>query len=154
MRMGRGMSIAIGCLVAIHALVLFAGFVAPYNFDTQERFHPFAPPTRIHFFDSHGRLHFRPFVYALHQDEVSGEYREDQSVNLPIRFFTTGEEYRLLGVWRCRVHLFGVSAPARIYLLGADGFGRDQLSRVLYGGRISLFAGLLAASLSVFLGLA
>ena len=154
MRMGRGMSIAIGCLVAIHALVLFAGFVAPYNFDTQERFHPFAPPTRIHFFDSHGRLHFRPFVYALHQDEQSSEYREDQSVNLPIRFFTTGEEYRLLGVWRCRIHFFGVSTPARIYLLGADGFGRDQLSRILYGGRISLFAGLLAASLSVLLGLA
>ncbi len=154
MKLGRGILLAIGCLIVIHMLVVFAGFVAPYNFDTQERFHPFAPPTRIHFFDSQGRFHFRPFVYALNQDEISGEFREDQSVAFPIKLFAPGEEFRLLGVWRCREHLFGVSAPARIYLLGADGFGRDQLSRVLYGGRISLFAGLLAASLSVLLGLA
>jgi peptide/nickel transport system permease protein len=154
MKLGRGILLAIGCLIVIHVLVVFAGFVAPYNFDTQERFHPFVPPTRIHFFDSHGRFHFRPFVYALSQDEISGEYREDQSVAFPIKLFAAGEEFRVLGMWRCRVHLFGVSAPARIYLLGADGFGRDQLSRILYGGRISLFAGLLAASLSVLLGLA
>lgn len=154
MKMGRGMLLAIACLVAMHLLVLFAGFVAPYNFDTQERFHPFAPPARIHFFDSQGHFHVRPFVYAVRQDEESGNYREDQSIVFPIKLFTSGEEYWLLGAWRCRVHLFGVSAPARIYLLGTDGFGRDQLSRILYGGRISLFAGLLAASLSVLLGLA
>jgi peptide/nickel transport system permease protein len=37
--------------------------------------------------------------------------------------------------------------------MGTDGYGRDQFSRFLYGGQISLLAGLLAAALSVTLGI-
>src|SRR5205807_2335596 len=154
MRITGRLPVALGCLAGIHLLVIFAGFVSPYSFDAQERFHSFAPPTRVHFFDSNGKFHLRPFVYAVASgDENSNEYREDRSVTYPISFFTAGEEYSLFGVWPCQRHLFGVNAPARIYLLGADGFGRDQLSRLLYGGRVSLFGGFLAAALSVLLGL-
>ena len=154
MKIARSMLLPIVCLVVIHLLVIFAGFVAPYSFDTQERFHSFAPLSRIHFIDNNGKFHLRPFVYDLKSGEDDpNEYREDRSTMYPIRFFISGDEYWLLGVWRCRVHFFGVDAPARIYLLGADGFGRDQFSRLLYGGRISLFAGFLAAIVSVGLGL-
>jgi peptide/nickel transport system permease protein len=38
-------------------------------------------------------------------------------------------------------------------LLGTDGFGRDQFSRLLHGGQISLFAGMLAAGLALGFGL-
>lgn len=48
---------------------------------------------------------------------------------------------------------FPYAAPNRTFLLGTDGFGRDIFSRLLYGGRVSLFAGLLAAALSLSLGL-
>jgi peptide/nickel transport system permease protein len=41
----------------------------------------------------------------------------------------------------------------RLYLLGSDSFGRDQLSRFLYGGRVSLLAGLSGAGLTLLLGL-
>jgi peptide/nickel transport system permease protein len=40
-----------------------------------------------------------------------------------------------------------------VFLLGTDGNGRDVFSRLLYGGRISLFTGLLAAALSLAFGL-
>src|SRR5258705_9955951 len=40
-----------------------------------------------------------------------------------------------------------------LLLVGSGGFGRDQLSRLLYGAQISLFAGPLGAALSVVLGL-
>jgi peptide/nickel transport system permease protein len=43
-------------------------------------------------------------------------------------------------------------ADRRFYLLGSDKFGRDLWSRMLYGGRISLLIGLLAAALSLLLG--
>ena len=45
-------------------VVLLAGFIAPYNYMTQDRMHPYVPPTRIHFVDCDGKLHLRPFVYV------------------------------------------------------------------------------------------
>jgi peptide/nickel transport system permease protein len=46
-----------------------------------------------------------------------------------------------------------LQAPSWHHLLGTDEFGRDQLSRVLYGGRASLAVGLGATILSVAVGL-
>jgi peptide/nickel transport system permease protein len=46
----------------------------------------------------------------------------------------------------------GGVADRRFYLLGSDKFGRDVWSRILWGGRISLGIGLLAAALSFVLG--
>jgi peptide/nickel transport system permease protein len=45
-----------------------------------------------------------------------------------------------------------LQAPGATYLLGSDQYGRDVLSRVLYGARISLMVGLLSVSIAVGLG--
>lgn len=145
---------AVWFLLAIHALVALAGFTAPYSFETQERDHPYAPPTHMHFVDCAGKFHFRPFVYvAKPSDGNLTGYREDCSQPARIEFFTTGEKYSILGVFSTTRHLFGVQAPATIFLMGTDGFGRDQFSRLLYGGQVSLFAGFVAAAFSVVTGL-
>ncbi|MFV0475718.1 MAG: ABC transporter permease [Pikeienuella sp.] len=44
--------------------------------------------------------------------------------------------------------------PSDEYLLGTDAFGRDLLSRIISGARISLIVGIGAAIASIFLGLA
>lgn len=144
---------AIGLLASIHLAALGAGFLAPYSPVEQNRTMPYAPPTRIHFVDGDGRFHARPFVYAtLEQDGVPGAYTEDRSHRHPVRFLVKGAPYVLAGVVPGRTHLIGVEEPARVFLLGTDGLGRDQLSRLLHGAQVSLAAGLLATVLSLGLG--
>jgi oligopeptide transport system permease protein len=43
-------------------------------------------------------------------------------------------------------------APSADHWLGTDKLGRDQLSRILYGGRVSLMVGLVATAVSLTIG--
>jgi peptide/nickel transport system permease protein len=145
---------AVVALAALSGVVLFAGFFAPYDFAAQDRDAPFAAPTGIHFVDAGGALHIRPFVYSL-RDSGPGAVSAapDSHETFKIRWFVRGAPYKIAGVFTSQVHLFGVEQPARIFLMGSDGYGRDQFSRFLYGGQISLLAGLIAAILSVSMGI-
>jgi peptide/nickel transport system permease protein len=127
-------------LIFLHAIVLLGGFLGPYDPAEQNRTSALLPPTPIHFFEAHGRFHMRPFVAGTH-----GSYS--------VRFFMSGSPYRALGLFTLHTHLFGVEEPGRIFLLGTDEYGRDQLSRMLRGGQISLLSGWLAAGLSLAIGL-
>jgi len=141
-------------LIALHCVILFAGFFAPYDPASQHRAVPFAPPTRIHFVDRYGKFHMRPFVYDERMtSETSGVYKEDHSLSYGVRFFASGSRYPIAGVSHSRIHLFGVDEPGAIFLIGADDYGRDQFSRLLFGAQISLLAGPLAAALAIGIGL-
>src|SRR6267142_4956048 len=108
MRVSRRFWVALSFLAAVHLVVLCAGFFAPYHYSTQNRAYPFAPPTRIHFIDSQGGWHWRPFVYAIVADMGSDAYKEDASKVYPLRFFVEGEEYLLANLLPTRRHLFVV----------------------------------------------
>ena len=150
----RKMRAAIVFLCLLHFAVLFAGFVVPYSPTTQNRELPFAPPTRLHWIDMQGYFHLRPFVYqTVSQSEGINQYEESRDTQYPLHFFVRGERYKVAGVISSNLHLFGVEEPAQIYLAGADNFGRDQFSRVLFGGQISLAAGLLATGISLFIAM-
>jgi peptide/nickel transport system permease protein len=130
----------------LHLAVLLAGFFAPYDPGVQNRELPYAPPTRLHFLDSSG-FHLRPFVYASFAD--ADGYQENISQKYPLRFFVRGSAYTIAGMVKSNVHLLGVGEPARMFVCGADAYGRDQFSRLLFGGQISLAAGLLATFLTL-----
>jgi peptide/nickel transport system permease protein len=139
-------------LGALHVMVACAGFLAPYDPVQQDREHPYLPPMKVHVVDERGHLHLRPFFYAVRLQEGSfDQFGEDTAKAFPLRFFVTGVQYRLLGFLPFRVHLFGTEG-ARLYLLGSDGFGRDQFSRILYGGQVSLLSGLLGAGFTLLMG--
>jgi peptide/nickel transport system permease protein len=145
--------VTVALLAAFHAAILFAGFVAPYSFLAQNRALPYAPPSRIHFVDQQGKFHVRPFVYGLQDDPQNyNSYRTDCGQVYPLRFFVSGSRYKIVGIFSSHVHLFGTDAPGRVFLLGTDGYGRDQFSRLLYGGQISLAAGWIAAAFSILFG--
>jgi oligopeptide transport system permease protein len=50
--------------------------------------------------------------------------------------------------------LLGAAPPSASHLLGTDKLGRDQLARILYGGRVSLLVGIAATAVSLTIGLA
>jgi len=144
---------ALGVLLLLHLAILFAGFVAPYAPASQNRGLPFVPPMRLHFRDAQGHLRLRPSVC---QPELNAgtfyEYSELCTTEYPVQFFVSGPEYKIAAVLSSHTHLFGVEIPAHIFLLGSDNYGRDLFSRILYGGQISLAAGLLATAISLSLG--
>jgi peptide/nickel transport system permease protein len=149
----RAISKWVVLLLALHAIVILAGFFAPYDPTEQDRKNPYLPPMRVHFVDAQGHFHARPFVNSLQLREGTfDQYEENTARVLPLSFFVQGPRYRLLGFVPMRLHLFGAENE-RIYLLGSDSYGRDQLSRFLYGGQVSLLAGLLGAAITLILGL-
>lgn len=141
------------CVGALHLPVILAGFLSPSGYLEQNRAFPYAPPSRLHFVDHQGKFHLRPAICRLvERPGAFATYDEDPTQCLPLQFLVRGEPYKLLGVFECGSHLFEVSSPSTLFLLGTDGYGRDVFSRLLYGGQLSLFCGLLAATLSLGLG--
>lgn len=149
-----GLPLAGLLLIALHLAALLADPIAPYSATEQRRDLSYSPPTAIRLRDASGRWHAWPFVDApRHVGDSLAARRSDEGTTVPVRLFVTGTPYRLLGLIPARRHLFGVDFPARIALLGTDRYGRDVFSRVVVGARLSLFAGAIAAGLSIALGL-
>lgn len=149
---------AVVCLWILGLLycgAIFADFLAPYSYQTEDRDYSYCAPTRIHIRDEQGQLS-RPFIYGARVsfDEYHKRvYEIDQAQKYPLRFLQQGDAYKLFGLVPLRLRLLGVDAPGRIYLLGADSRGRDLFSRILYGGRISLSIGILGVAISFSIGL-
>jgi peptide/nickel transport system permease protein len=146
-------------LALLYLMVIFCEFVAPYDPEGFSTRYTLSPPTPIRFFDTTGA--FRgPFVYGLKRarDPVTlrPTFVEDPEVVEPIRFFVHGQPYKLWGIIPSDLHLFGISAAKAdqaFFLVGADRLGRDLLSRIIYGARISLSLGLVGVFLSLTLGI-
>jgi peptide/nickel transport system permease protein len=135
-------------LIVLYTLALFAGFVAPYSFERQDRERFFHRPTRLHFEG------FRLVVPRY--KEVPGQFRYEPipGDTKPIRFFVRGDKYKLFALFPTTVHLFGTGdKDYPVYLLGTDQYGRDILSRLLYGSQISLSIGIVGILLSFSLGM-
>jgi len=145
-------------LIVFYFVALFCEFVAPYDPDQALLQFKQVPPTEIHIRDTAGQFHF-PFVYlhkrAMDPQTLQITNIEDTTTRYPIEFFVHGFEYKLFGVWKTELHLYGTPAGTDkqgIFLLGTDRLGRDMFSRVCYGARLSLSMGMVSVFLSLALG--
>ncbi|RIK42344.1 MAG: peptide ABC transporter permease, partial [Chloroflexi bacterium] len=144
-------------LVLLYLTIIFAEFVAPYDPARYDVDMTLAPPQRIRFIDD-GQFQLRPFVYGytaeLDPNTFATTYEIDPTQKFPIHFFVKGDPYKMWGLLEGNRHLFGVQegAEGTVFLFGADTMGRDLLSRIIYGGRISLSVGLLGIAISFVIG--
>ena len=141
-------------LLLFYLLAIVAPFVAPYTEEEMDRRRYFHPPHSLHLIDRQGTFHLRPFVRETRlANPQQFRYEEIESEERPLRFFVRGASYTMLGLVSSNLHLFGVDNGSRVYLLGTDSFGRDEFSRLLYGGQVSLTVGLVGILISFSLGL-
>ena len=141
-------------LLILYTVMVLAPFLAPYALDYSDRTLFYAQPVGVHLIDARGRPHLRPFVYAYRVVDASvPTYAMDTTRTYDIRFFVHGAPYRLFWLVPTDIHLMGVDPPARLFLLGTDQFGRDLLSRILYGSLISLLIGVIVVLITFPIGM-
>ena len=142
-------------LLVIYATILVSEFLAPYNLHSRDVDHIYAPPQAVQLFHD-GELR-APFVYGfkyeLDMENLKRVYVRDESKIYPIRWFCLGDDYKFWGMVTLRFHIICPAEGGTLFLLGTDRLGRDMLSRIIYGARISLTVGLIGITISFMLGL-
>jgi peptide/nickel transport system permease protein len=142
-------------LALLYAMILICEFVAPYDLHTRNVDFIHAPPQSIHLFDNGSFV--GPFVYgrtmSLDMDTLKRNYSDDPTDIQKIRFFCSGDSYKFWGVVEGSFHFVCPAVGGQMFLLGTDRLGRDVLSRIIYGARISLTIGLLGITFSFVLGI-
>ncbi len=136
-------------------LALFADFFSPTDLSQIDLQSSFIPPQRVHFIDHEGNFHLRPFVYNYiftYDSAFRPIWTEDTSKRYEIKFFVQGSEYKILGVFPSRLHLYGVEEGGTVFLLGTDKLGRDLWGKACDAGRISLSMSLFGTIISIAFG--
>ena len=159
-------------LLVFYLAVIAADFVAPYDPYESQPNGSLLPPTQIYWRDTAGNF-VAPHIYPTTQSKTDLKTGDRQLIvnrqqPAQFRFFVTGDPYNLFrfslplpptfeeveifsGI-SGNLHLFGTTG-ARFNLLGTDEQGRDQFSRLLHGGRISLSIGLVGIAIAFPLGM-
>jgi peptide/nickel transport system permease protein len=135
-------------LIFLYTVTIFAGFIAPYRYDRIDNDSFFHPPIWP-------RLQgFHLVVPRYEPGNGTFAYRLVPNDTKPLHFFVRGGEYKLFGFIPASIHLFGTDDDNYpVFLFGADQFGRDVLSRLLYGSQISLSIGVIGIAISFALGM-
>ncbi|MBR1373472.1 ABC transporter permease [bacterium] len=135
-------------LLIMYLTVFFASFISPYEKDYSNRNKAYCPPSKIYIINEKGKLSL-PYTYNykryFDKENFDTKYIEDRSKKYAVKYFAKDKEGKR--------HFYDVENGGELYLLGTDINGRDNFSRLLYGGQISLTIGFLALLVSFPLGM-
>lgn len=145
--------ISVFVLAILYFVAAFSEFIAPYPSSWSDTENIYAPPQLPNLSLQKG-LHVMALDRNVDQVSLRNHYTLTDQV-VPLGFFVKGEPYKLFGLLEWDRRLFGAKNHDQgdvFFLFGADKFGRDVLSRLIFGARISLSIGLLSIFLTFFLG--
>jgi peptide/nickel transport system permease protein len=143
-------------VVAIYLVALFVEFLAPFPADRTNSKYLYAPPQKLHLEVDKGRLGLYVNGYTTRIDTAAMRriFAVDPSQKIPVGFLVKGYRYRLFGIIPAERHLLAPLDPSQpMFLLGADRLGRDLLTRLIVGTRVSMSIGLIGVCLSLVLGI-
>ncbi len=147
--MTRGLGLALVTIALLAAVA--APVTAPHAVDAHFAGLLNAPPTVVHIvhtdadagdFRGAGGAWHAPFIYRWHLvNQLEQRYEEDRSTRVPLAWFSRGHLVRSAD-----------DDAAPLLLLGADSYGRDVFTRLLFGARTSLGLAVTAALGAMLLG--
>ncbi|GHV91686.1 peptide ABC transporter permease [Spirochaetia bacterium] len=147
-------------VILIYLVALMADFLAPYASTSYIAESKNMPPQRLRFLRTgdDGKKVFGPFVYGyamtINPASLRREFVQDTNRVIPVKFFGKGETYRMWGLFKTRRHFITpADGIGPMYLFGGDSMGRDLMSRVIHGTRVSMSIGLIGVIISLFLGI-
>tara|TARA_R110002124_G_scaffold63350_10_gene172982 strand:+ start:16838 stop:17977 length:1140 start_codon:yes stop_codon:yes gene_type:complete len=142
-------------VILIYLVAAFAEFLAPYGPGDYSARYTYAPPQPLQIWNGEQLgLFVNGYSVKVNPDSLAREFVVDPDEIIPVGLFVEGAPYKMWGLFDSNIHLIGpikVSDP--MYLWGADRLGRDMLSRIIHGTRISMTIGLVGVSVSLFLGI-
>ncbi|MCA9632239.1 MAG: ABC transporter permease, partial [Myxococcales bacterium] len=140
-------------IVLLYAICLPAEFTAPYEPSARFMTAINLPPQEVRVVRADGQLDW-PFAYQMKQTTnprtFKREYAFDPNGRAYLHLFPVAESYSMFGQTLSH-RLFGFEGGS-VHLLGTDSQGRDVLSRVIHGGRVSLLVGLFGVAISMIIG--
>ena len=161
----RAAFVALNIIFVLYTVALFAEFFAPYPTNQRNADFIYSPPQipRVTFAAG---LHTPRLELHTHPVNLRKYYTSDGDLTVPLGFFVKGEPYELWGLIPMERRFFGVDlegyrerypdaqGPKPVFMfLGSDRYGRDILSRIVSGSRISLSIGLVAIGVTFILGI-
>jgi peptide/nickel transport system permease protein len=143
---------ALVCLILL--IAVFANFLSPYDPGERGRTSIYLPPQGLHFFSADG-LHLVPFTHPIEIELDPETFQPKSTENTDVRctptFMGKGWSYSFLGLTLDR-HLFAAPVKCPFHILGTDREGRDMLSRLLVGSRLTLMMAIMVVVASVIIG--
>jgi len=138
-------------ILALYLVAIFAEFLAPNDPEATSVAYTYAPPQVVHVYS--GGAYVFGYKSVVDTQALRRTFTVDESTAFPVQWFAQGARYKLWGLIPLNVHLIGpVDPSAPMYLLGSDRLGRDMLSRIIYGTRVSMSIGLVGVAMSLVLG--
>jgi peptide/nickel transport system permease protein len=143
-------------LVTIYAMLPFMEMIAPYDPNRFNEDGIYAPPQGLSLFHNGEYVGLHTHPTATEYDRATGLVKATANDHIvqPIPVLTTcGQPYHLLGLFESRFHLICPPEDGSLHVLGSDRLGRDILSRILHGARLSMTIGLIGVTVSFVIGL-